>query len=112
MTIERDIVLVNHILDAIEAINKFIGQTNIVDFSQNDLLQSAVVKKFEIIGEASNKLSEQFKLKHSKVPWISIVGMRNVLIHDYTGVDYEGVWNTIDIYLPDLKQELDIYRFK
>ncbi len=106
MTIDRDRILANHIYDAVDAIEMFVAGLSIVQFAENDLIKSAVVKKFEIIGEAAKQLSDDFRAKHSKIPWKDIVGMRNVLIHDYMGIDYESVWNTIEQYIPELKRTL------
>jgi uncharacterized protein with HEPN domain len=106
MTIDKDTVLVQHILDAILAINSFVQDVSLTEFVENDLVSSAVMKKFEVIGEASNKLSSRFREKHANIPWSKIVGMRNILIHDYIGADLEGVWNTIGENLPELKTEL------
>ena len=107
MTIDKDIVLVHHILDAITAIHLFVKDLALVDFVADDLVSSAVMKKFEIIGEASNKLSPEFREKHKAIPWSEIIGMRNILIHDYIGADLEGVWNTIAENLPELQTELE-----
>ena|SRR5579859_7327098 len=107
MTIDKDKVLVQHILDAISAINGFVQDVSLLDFLENDLISSAVMKKFEIIGEASNKLSPVFRETHPNIPWSKIIGMRNILIHDYIGADLEGVWNTIAENLPELKTELE-----
>jgi uncharacterized protein with HEPN domain len=111
MIADRDRVLVNHILDAADAIDRFVANCSLVDFSENDLIQSAVVKKFEIIGEAANRLSKEFKVAYPASNWKDIIGMRNILIHDYGGIDYESVWNTIELHLPQLKAELEQFRF-
>jgi len=107
MTIDKDIVLIQHILDAISAIEAFIINIDVVHFIESDLIASAVMKKFEIIGEASNKLSDDLKKEHADIPWSKIIGMRNILIHDYIGTDLEGVWNTIHQDLPELKAQLE-----
>ncbi len=109
MTIDKDVVLIQHILDAISAIDVFIQDIDLVHFVENDLVSSAVMKKFEIIGEASNRLSNEFKAKHTNIPWSKAIGMRNILIHDYIGADLEGVWNTIHEDLPQLKEELQSF---
>jgi len=63
----------------------------------------AVIRNLEIIGEAATKLSNELKEKYSQVPWASMVGMRNKIIHEYMGVDYQVVWETIVSDLPQLK---------
>lgn len=108
---DRDFTLINHILDAIAAIELFVAQSTIVDFAENDLIRSAVVKKFEVIGEAANRISQNTKDQFPSIPWRDIVDMRNLLIHDYVGIDYESVWNTIEIDLPVLKKELEMYKY-
>ena len=61
----------------------------------------------EIIGEAVNNLPEEFKEKHSGIPWREISGMRNVLIHEYFGINMERVWNLIDKDLTELKEKVE-----
>ena len=66
----------------------------------------AVIRNFEIIGEASNKLPKEFREKHPDVPWKSIIGLRNILIHDYLGVDIVAVWGNIKQELSSLKEQI------
>jgi uncharacterized protein with HEPN domain len=106
MTIDKDQILVKRILDAIDSIYLFIGDMDESDFVKNDLTSSAVIKKFEIIGEASKRLSQDFRDHHSLILWSQMIGMRNILIHDYIGTDLQGVWNTIHQDLLILKAEL------
>ena len=73
------------------------------EFLQNHLVQDAVMRQLEIIGEASNKISDEFQGKNKQVPWKDITGMRNKLIHDYMGVDLDAVWDTVVKDIPDLK---------
>ncbi len=70
------------------------------------MLSSAVIKKFEIIGEASARLSDEFRNTHVDIPWKEIIGMRNILIHDYFGTDLGGVWTSIKEDLPKLRDRL------
>ncbi len=95
-----------HIFDAIEAIERFTDSKSKEDFIKDEMLSSAVIKKFEIIGEACSRLSEDFRTTHTNIPWKEIIGMRNILIHDYFGTDLEGVWNSIEEDLPKLKERL------
>lgn len=67
------------------------------------LLKSALMAQLMIIGEAANKISDELKTTHTEIEWDKMIGMRNVLIHEYFGVVWEIVWDTIKIDLPKLK---------
>jgi len=76
------------------------------EFCRNSLMQDGVVRQVAIIGEAARQLSSAFRAKHKDVPWGSMVGMRNKLIHDYLGVDCESVWKTAKEDIPALKAKV------
>jgi len=76
------------------------------DFLKDDKTKDAVERNFEIIGEAVKHLSEEFRNQYSHIPFRQVAGMRDKLIHDYFGIDYEIVWKTITTKLPQF--ELDI----
>jgi uncharacterized protein with HEPN domain len=69
-------------------------------------VQDAVIRNFEIIGEATKRLSKNFRSENTDIPWKKIAGMRDILIHDYLGIDIYSVWNAIEQNLPELKQQL------
>ena len=75
-------------------------------FLQNTLVQDAVVRRLEIIGEAVKGIPQEVRSKYSEIPWKEIAGMRDVLIHAYSGVKLERVWNVIDRDLPELKRTM------
>ncbi len=75
---------------------------------QTRMIQDAVIRNFEVIGEATKRLSPKIRERYSEVPWRRIAGLRDVLIHDYLRVDLEEVWGIIQDYLPDLKVEIQI----
>ncbi len=95
-----------HILEAIDDIEGFVKDINFENFINNPLYTSAVVRQFEIIGEAANKISNDLRDKFSEVDWKGISGFRNILIHEYYEVDYILVWNIIEAKLPELKQSI------
>lgn len=90
-----DKIFLNDIINAIDAINKFVDGISFEQFKNNDLVNSAVIRKFEIIGEASKNISDTIKNHYPDIPWKNISGMRDKLIHVYFSVDYKLVWDTI-----------------
>lgn len=105
---EKDEVYFRHILDAIESIEKYVNGVNKEEFvkKEKQMMQDAVVREFEIIGEAVGRLSEEIKKGNSDLPWRDISDMRNKLIHEYFGVDLAVVWKTIEADLPMLKASI------
>ena len=99
-----DRLRLNHIFDAIVSIEWFINEISIDEFLKNDLIVSAVIRKLEIIGEASNHLSSSIKNKYSETDWVQIVGFRNIIAHEYFIVDNELVWEVVQNDLPSFKQ--------
>ena len=90
------------IIDAIDRIQIYSVQGKSA-FEADDLLQVWMVHHLQIIGEAASRLSRDYQDAHPQVPWAQIVAMRNVLVHDYFGVDTDEVWNVIEQELPALK---------
>jgi uncharacterized protein with HEPN domain len=92
-----------HILEAIEKIENYISTAGFDSFSSNNMMIDAVVRELEIIGEASRNLSDEFQERHFEIPWYKIKAMRNVLIHEYFGVNLKVVWDTCRNDMPTLK---------
>lgn len=76
---------------------------NLEEFKEDDKTSSAVIRKFEIIGEAARHIPESVKEMNENIPWKEITGMRDRLIHGYFGIDFDIVWETIKIDLPTLQ---------
>lgn len=76
-------------------------------FARNPMAQDAVLRNFEIIGEATKRLSERAKGRRPDIPWRQIAGFRDVLIHDYMGVNLRRVWNVVERDLPRLCEAID-----
>lgn len=91
--------------EAIERIEKYAFQGRKA-FENNELVQNWIVHHLQIIGEATRSLSSQFKEKHSEIPWSKIIGMRNILVHDYFGIDVDVIWKAVERDLPELKQKI------
>jgi uncharacterized protein with HEPN domain len=97
-----DRVYLLHIRDAIERIESY-TKGGRDEFFQKTLVQDGVIRNLEIIGEAVKNLSAELRGQHPQIPWAQIAGMRDVLIHDYFGVQLERVWNAVENRLPELK---------
>lgn len=101
-----DTVYLKHILDAVAQIEEYLRGVSAEQFFQERLLQDAVVRQLEIIGEASRNLSPQFRESHPEVPWGQIIGLRNRVIHGYFNVDLEAVWTIVQNDVPVLARQV------
>lgn len=99
-------IFLEHILDSINEIERNIDGMSEVKFSELTTIQDAIVRRLEIIGEATKNLPLSFRKKYSKIPWKKMAGMRDVLIHGYFGVDMELVWKIVQKDIPKLKKEI------
>lgn len=98
------------ILEAIDRIERFMGEKTFDNFVQDDMLTSAVVRQLEVIGEAAKNLPAAVRKRSPDVPWSSMARMRDRLSHGYWTVDYEIVWKVVKEELPALKPRLqEIY---
>ena len=91
------------ILAAIESIEQFVAGMSFEAFQTDDKTLSAVVRKLEIIGEATKRVPDEVRLSHPSIPWREMAGMRDKLIHFYFGVDHQLVWRAIKERLPQIK---------
>lgn len=94
----------NDILESTEKIKQFTANTDFNHFKKDDKTSYAVIRAFEIIGEAAKEIPDEIKEKYAQLPWKEMTSMRDKLIHAYFGVDLEVVWKTIHEDIPALKQ--------
>ncbi|MEQ8961201.1 MAG: DUF86 domain-containing protein [Coleofasciculus sp. C2-GNP5-27] len=94
------------ILEAIERIERYAIQGR-QSFAENELIQTWFIQHLQIIGEASRALSADTRNQHPEVPWSKIIGMRNILTHNYFEIDLDVVWSAVENDLPDLKRQIE-----
>ena len=97
-----------HIIDAINEIENYLQDSDLDIFVANSMMFNATLRQLEIIGEACNRLSEDILSNNPNIPWARIIGLRNLVIHEYFGVDDLTIWNVIKINLPDLKEKVTL----
>ena len=95
-----------HITECIARIESYVENMDKSVFLASSLVQDAVVRNLQVMAESTQRLSGSAKEAHPQVEWYKIAGLRNVLVHDYLGVDVEKVWNIIEEDLPSLKEVL------
>ena len=101
---KNDKLYLRHINEAIESIEEYLHGVSFERFVSNRMILDAVVRELEIIGEASNNLSDEFREEHVDIFWRQIKDMRNFLIHEYFGVNEKIVWDTCKNDLPILRK--------
>lgn len=108
-------LLLADILDAVEKIKKYTSGLTYDLFIEDSKTLDAVIRNFEIVGEAANRLPEEFKDKYPTIDWFRIIGFRNRIVHDYMGIDYKIVWmiiqKDIDILSTDIQNIAQSIRF-
>ena len=101
---KRDYKLfIKDILESIERMDEFVEDIDFDKFVQDDKTSSAVVRKIEIIGEATKNIPKHIRQRYKGVPWSDMAKMRDKIIHFYFGIDYEVVWKVIKERLPEIK---------
>ena len=100
----RDLERLQDVLEAIDRIQQYARGRE--EFDADPMVQVWVIHHLEIIGEACRALSDALRTRHPEVAWAAIIGMRNILVHDYFGLNLDEVWAVTERNLPDLKQQI------
>lgn len=98
---KRVLLILEDIINFCQKIKKYIKDLDKKSFKENELVIDGVLRNLETFGEASRRLSEEFKKEHNEIPWKKIIGLRNILIHEYGDVDLDIIWDIITINIPD-----------
>ena len=110
MSKREPILLLEDIIESIQKIKIYTSGLSLDDFLKDDKTIDAVIRNFEIIGEASNRIPDEIRDKFQLVNWHRIRGFRNRIVHDYMGIDYEIVWEIIEKDLDELKNKIQQIR--
>ena len=102
----RDIDFIGDIQEAMEMAALYTKGLTFRKFLEDRKTQDAVIRNLEVIGEASKNISSAFKVKYPDVPWKTLAGLRDKLIHFYFGIDYRIVWNVVKKELPKLRKQI------
>ena len=102
MSKRQPALLIEDILESCNKILEYTSDMSFEEFTSDSKTIDAVIRNFEIIGEAANRLPEEFKQEHSSVDWHKIRGFRNRIVHDYMGIDYSIVFEIKMNFLPQL----------
>lgn len=104
---KKYLLYMSDIVESINRIHTYIQGVDYDSFSSNQMLMDAVIRNLEVIGEASKNLPEEIRVQYPMAPWRKMIGLRNILIHEYFGVDSEIVWQIITVNLSETKQVIE-----
>jgi uncharacterized protein with HEPN domain len=108
MPIKRDFIFyLEDMLKSMLRIEEYIGDMEFEQFKKNNMVVDAVIRNFEIIGEASKNLPENIKRKYPLLPWKKMYGLRNIMSHEYFGIDYEMIWEIAKNNLPKNAHDIE-----
>lgn len=106
MTKREFLFYLEDMVSSMEKIAKYLQGIEFNDFAQNDMIIDAVIRNFEIIGEAANNIPNEIQEKYPDIPWSKMYRLRNIAIHHYHGIDYEMIWEISHNHLPQNKIDI------
>jgi uncharacterized protein with HEPN domain len=107
--VKDDCLYIDHVLDCVRRIDRYCQDGEEV-FRGSELIQDAVLRNLQTLAESTQRISEHLKALHTEVDWRAIAGFRNVLVHDYLGINLVRVWEIVSIHLPVLVSQMEAIR--
>jgi uncharacterized protein with HEPN domain len=105
--VQREFILyLEDMLQSMERIEEYLGNYDFQKFKMNYLIVDAIIRNFEIIGEASKNIPNNIQEKYPEIPWKKMYGLRNLIAHEYFGIDYEMIWEIAKNNLPQNRTDL------
>ena len=104
----REELYLRDIVEAADFVAQFVDGLDRPAFQQSELIRSAVAHKLSIVGEAAARMPEEVRSRHPEIPWPKIVGFRNIMVHAYFGIDWDGVWRAATRERPALKVQIEL----
>ncbi len=105
--VKREFILyLEDMLQSMDRIEEYIGKLDFRKFKMNYLVVDAIIRNFEVIGEASNNVPKNIQEKYPEIPWRKMYGLRNLIAHEYFGIDYEMIWEISKNNLPQNRSDL------
>jgi uncharacterized protein with HEPN domain len=101
--VKDDRLYLVHILECIARIETYVKGKDEAGFLKDSMLQDAVIRNLQVLSESSRRLSERLKSKYNGLDWSRLAGFRNIVVHDYLGVELDRVWQILEKDLPELK---------
>jgi uncharacterized protein with HEPN domain len=95
------------IVEAAQSIAKFVQGAGLDEFEQNEMMNSAVLQKLTVIGEAASRLPKEFTNRFPEVPWVDIIGFRNIAVHEYFAIRWDIAWTAATEEVPVLKEQVE-----
>jgi uncharacterized protein with HEPN domain len=107
--VKDDRLYIDHVLDCIRRIEKYC-QDGEEAFRASELIQDAVLRNLQTLAESTQRIGDRLKALHPEVDWRAIAGFRNVLVHDYLGINFVRVWEIVSVHLPVLGVQMETIR--
>lgn len=95
------------IVEAAQAIERFIMGESFEEFEQNEMMNSAVLQKLTVIGEAASRLPKEFIARFPEIPWVDIIGFRNIAVHEYFAIRWDIAWVAASEEVPVLREQVE-----